>query len=156
MASYLVKNVSGTFDHSKQPASFMAVTSIENRFFICECEEEPIGDFVVFMPDDVRSNHRFHLFKNGKKLWFDPFNGEVKFGDEVDAKRRRAIQYSEEQLQIRVGFFKWMVENVWLPDMIRLFPEREEAGKKALAELLLINDDEEARLFVASNFYYDL
>lgn len=154
---YLCKNTSGTFVPAEQPAGFAVLSALENRFFLCESPSEPTSEFTVTAPDWLPAAMPFYQYPNGKKLWFDPFNGTVQFSEGVDTKSRRTVQYSQEQLDLRLSVFKWLMLNVWIPDKERLdlLDGRVPDNTLTLQASALLSDVD-AEQFLKSNLYYDL
>lgn len=156
MTLFVVKCQSGTFDPNKQPAGFKVISAIENRFFICECEEPPLEEAVVEFPQEQMDNFLFYLYPNGKKLWFDPFNGVVEFVDVGDNKGRKAINYSDAQLNAQLSITCWFALNVWLPDKQRMYSIPDDAILLQIDEVMALTDPDAARTYVKKNLYYNL
>lgn len=153
---YIVKNESGTFDTSIQPVGFVAIEAIENRFFICESPQTPVGEFVVQFPEEQARNLIFYRYPNGKKLPFDPFNGLVKFGDALDNKNRREIMYTEEQMEYKLSIMKWLMINVWIPDKAEIYSVPEDIVVSYLNAVDGLTDAIKARTYIDKNLYYNL
>lgn len=157
MPYYVVKNQEGTFHAGSQPDGFAtAHGAIENRLFICVCPTVPNGEFVVEIPNEQLDNFRFYPYSNGKKLPFDIWNGEVKFGEEVDNKRRRVIMYTDEQLAKRLSIQKWLMLNVWIPDKARMYNIDQNIVDGYIAAVDALQDDEAARIHIIKNLHYNL
>ena len=156
MTYYIAQAQSCDFNPKEQPEGFRLISAIENRCFICESPTQPNSPFVVEFPDRLFGNMQYFNFPNGKKLWFDPFNGAVKFGDEVDSKNRRKIEYSPEQIGIRLELYQWFMTNVWIPDMVRLFSTPEEVKQRLLKEVSELTTDDDAVLYLKMNLHYNL
>lgn len=158
MPHYIVKNESGTFEPGSQPEGFSAIGggALENRLFICECPVRPNSEFVVDFPDEQRAKHVYYQHPNGRKLWYDPFNGAVKFGEEVDNKNRRAIIYSEEQLQLQLEYMKWLMLNVWIPDKKRIYEIPDDIIQSYIQQVNDLADAETARIYIRKNLHYNL
>ena len=155
MPLYWVKNSTGTFDHSIQPDGFTAITSRENKFFLTESPTPPVGEFVVEFPADLYENYPMAQWPNGKKPVGDPFNGKVAFGDEVDARGRRVILYTPEQLIQRREVWQWIAVNLFVPDKERLTGDTA-ATTTHLAEISNISTDIDMRQYIIDNLYYDI
>lgn len=153
---YIVKNESGTFDAADQPDGFVAIAAIENRLFICESPTEPVGDFVVLFPEEQQQQMIYYAYPNGKKLPFDPFNGAVEFGLEVDNKNRREIIYTEEQMNTKLTIMKWLMINVWIPDKARMYSVPEEIVASYIVAVNNLTDAVTARTYIDKNLYYNL
>ena len=153
---YIVKNESGTFNSDDQPVSFKALSAIENRLFICECDETPNGEFVVEFPEDQQRKLMFYVHANGKKLPFDPFKGLVTFGTELDNKNRRTILYTAEQVADRLAIMKWLMLNVWIPDKARMYSIPTDIVQSYIDRANSITDDVEAKNYINKNLYYNL
>jgi hypothetical protein len=153
---YIVKNQSGTFENGEQPDNFKVTGSLENRFFICECSTTPVSEFVVEFPKEQCDKHIFYQHPNGRKLWYDPFNGAVQFGVEVDSKNRRAIIYNEQQLLTQLSYMKWLALNVWIPDKVRMYTISEDIVQSHLNQIDAIDDADLMRVYIRKNLYYNL
>lgn len=156
MTFFVVKCQSGTFDTTKQPTGFKVISAIENRFFICECAEPPLEEFVVEFPQEQMDNFIFYLYPNGKKLWFDPFDGAVEFAGEIDDKNRRAINYNSDQLNAQLSITCWFALNVWLPDKQRMYGIPDDAILLQIDEVMALTDPDAARTYVRKNLFYNL
>ena len=156
MTIYIVKSQDGNFDMSEQFEGFKVISALENRMFICESPLMPVSEFAIEFPPEEYAKMLFYPFPNGKKLWFDPFDGQVVFGDEVDSKRRRAIQYTDEQLAIRLSIIKWLMLNVWVPDKKRMYDIPDEITDSYIAKINALTDDVAARTYLEKNLYYNL
>ncbi|BAW19115.1 hypothetical protein [Ralstonia phage RP31] len=158
MAFFIVKNQSGTFDHSQQPDGFEIVGggALENRLFIVVCPTTPNAEFVVDYPDEQYAKHIFYQHPQGRKLWYDPFNGEVAFGTEVDNKNRRAIIYSEDQLTIQLDYMKWLMLNVWIPDKKRMYDIADDIVQTYVDAVNALTTAEDARTYIRKNLHYNL
>lgn len=156
MPQYIVKNQSGTFDVTAEPAGFRVISALENRLFICESPTVPSGEFVVEFPEEQQAQFLYYPFPNGKKLWFDPFVGKVAFGTEIDNKNRRAISYSPEQLSARLAIMKWLMLNVWIPDKARMYGIVDDIVADYIAAAAALTDDNTARTYIDKNLYYNL
>ena len=157
MSQFIVKNESGTFVLGSQPIGFVALSALENRFFICESPITPNGDFVVPFPEEQQTEYLFYPYPNGKKLWFDPFNGSVEFDTVVDNKNRRAIMYTDAQLSIKLSIMKWLMLNVWIPDKARMLNMTTEETAVYIDYVNNnLTDDISARTYINKNLYYNL
>lgn len=158
MPYYIVKNESGNFDIAAQPSGFNVLGggALENRFFICECPSTPTFEFVVPFPDEEYAKHVYYQHPNGRKLGFDPFKGTVEFGVEVDNKNRRAIIYSQTQLQIQLSFMKWLALNVWIPDKKRMYGIPDDIVQTYIDSVHALGNSEDARTYIRKNLYYNL
>jgi len=158
MTKWIVKHSTGNFDFSEQPADFKVepAGALENHFFICDCSSMPTGDYVIEFPVEQQDNFKYFPFDDGKKLWFDPFDGAVQFGEEVDHKNRRAIIYNAEQHAKRLAFMQWMLLNVWLPDKQRMFDIPQDTVALYVNQINALDDSTVARTYIKKNFYYDL
>ncbi len=156
MPQWIVKNITGTFAPGTQPDGFKALLGIQNRFFVCECPVQPNGDFVVEFPTEQQARFVMFQYSNNKKLPFDPFNGAVEFDAEVDAKGRRKIKYSSDQLAARLQIFKWFMLNVWIPDQQRMLGTPQEVSDRYVAQVNALTTDEEAQIYLQSTLYYNL
>lgn len=157
MKKWFVKKWNGTFEEGSQPQGFSAITSIENRLFLCECPTKPDGVFVVEFPEEAQPPQwEYYTYENGKKLWYDPWNGSVPFEEEVDYKNRRRVMYTSEQLAIRINLIKWIAINCWIPDRARIYNISLEGMNQQISEVLEINDESAITAYVKENLYYDL
>lgn len=156
MPIFIVKSQSGNFDSTVKPEGFRGISALENRFFICESPTKPEGKFVVEFPDEEYAKINHYLFKNGKKVWLDVFDGKVNLSEDVDRKNRRVIQYTEDQMKVRLSIIVWIMLNVFLPDKARLMNLSEVEIQKYKNDIISLSDGELARQYLETNFYYDL
>jgi hypothetical protein len=156
MPYYFVKCPSGTFNSDEQPEGFVALQAMENWFFLCQSPSMPNGDFVVQLPDEMVDAQRYYLFPNGKNLLWDPFEGDVEFTAEKDAKGRRKIIYTQAQLDAQLAFMRWMALNVWIPDKKRIYNMSDDVIDEQIAKANEPTDPETMRKFIAKNLYYNL
>ena len=156
MTTWIVKNTAGAFDFTTQPEGFKTVMGIENRFFICECPTEPLGEIAVEFPIDHPEWYLIYTFTNGKRVLNGTFGGLIELSEDLDRKFRRAIIYTSEQLSLRLQVIQWLALNVWIPDKQRML--QLEASEVALlqAGIQACISDVEAKQFVVDNLYYDL
>ena len=153
MAQWIVKSRLGQFDG--QPNGFVAVSALENRFFVCECPTQPLGDFVVAYPEQYRGCEEMYLFGNGKRT-LGLLDDRIKLSEEVVSTNRRAIMYTDEQVLFRLGLIKWIAINVFIPDRQRL-----QGLSSADVEVLVqavesFTSDKLLKDYVTENLYYDL
>lgn len=156
MKQYIVKNQSGTFDTTIQPEGFKVIGALENRLFICESSDSPIGEFVVEFLDEQQQQYMFYPYPDGKKLWFDPFECKVAFGNEIDNKNRRAIKYSNEQLDAKLNIMKWLMLNIWIPDKTRMYDIPLDVVNDYINQVIALTDTISARTYINKNLYYNL
>lgn len=156
MPQYIVKNDTGTFPPGSQPDGFQVLSALENRFFICESPSQPLGDFVIAWPEEQQAKYPYYQHPNGRKLWWDPFDGAVQFGAEIDSKNRRKIIYNEEQLQTQLEIMKWLCFNLWIPDKQRMYQIAENIVNQYIFSVHAILDAEELRTYIRKNLYYNL
>ena len=156
MPRYIIKSQTGTFAPGTQPEGFKTFTALENRLFMVDCPTPPNSEFVVEFPAELHAAFVLYPYANGKKLPFDPFFGAVQFGNEVDNKNRRAIQYTEEQLSARLTVMKWLMINVWIPDKARMYDTPTEIVGLYIAQVNALTDDVAARTYLQKNLYYNL
>ena len=156
MKQWVLKNSSGIFDHSlSQPEGFLVIDSIENSFFIAECPTTPNGDFVVEFPEQYHGNLEFHVFPNGKRL-LGLTNTSIPLTEDVDKKNRRAIIYTEDQLNFRIGLIKWIALNIWIPDKKRMMNLSDSAVQQLILDVQGLNDDLLLKEYIKNTLYYDL
>ena len=156
MPHYFVKCVSGTFLREEQPEGFKAGLAIENRIFMCESPTPPNSEFVVELPEEMREKFVYYAWPDGKRLPFDPFNGKVKFSEDQDAKLRRAIQYTPEQLADKLDIMKWLMINVWIPDKKRMYGVPDDLVSFYIEQVNSLVDTVEARTYIEKNLFYNL
>jgi hypothetical protein len=156
MKKYIVKSLSGTFAPGTQPEGFHAISAIENRLFICACPEIPHGDFVIEFPEEQQADFLYYHYSNGKRLWFDPFDGKVVFGNDIDNKNRRAIQYDTTQLATQLRIMKWLMLSVWIPDKKRIYSIPDDIVATYHAQVDALTDSATARTYITKNLYYNL
>jgi len=156
MKQWILKNSSGIFDHDvSQPDGFLTIDCIENSFFIAECPVEPNGDFVVEFPTEYHNNLEYHIFPNGKKV-LGLTNKEINLSKDVDSKRRRAIMYTEDQMNFRISLIKWLALNVWIPDKKRMKNLDDSVVQQMILDITGLNDDMLLKKYISDNLYYDL
>lgn len=156
MSIYIVKSQDSNFDMVEQPEGFKVISALENRMFICESPSLPLSEFVIEFPAEEYAKMLFYPFANGKRLWFDPFEGQVTFGEDVDSKRRRAVQYTDEQLAIRLSILKWLMLNIWVPDKKRMYDIPNNMVDEYITKINEFSNDVEARTYLEKNLYYNL
>ena len=150
----LIKNPGLTFHAHEWPEGLLAIRAVENKFFVCDHPTQLDG--AIPLPDELWEDFIFYDFKNGKKLWYDPFQGKVQFSADVDAKNRRETLYSPEQLSRRVEICKWLMLNVWLPEMSVVKRLSREAVHAIYEQVCALQGEEETFAFRNATFYYDL
>jgi hypothetical protein len=156
MAQWLLKNSSGIFDHSRpQPDDFKLIDAIENSFFVAECSVQPNGDFVVEFPQQFWGCLEFFWFQNGKKT-LGLTNQSIALSTEVDSKNRRAIMYTNEQMDFRIIMIKWIALNVYIPDRARMQGLNETVVHQLTLDIEGMNDDRLLKQYIKDNLYYDL
>lgn len=153
MSQWIVKNKLGQFDG--QPDGFNAVHALENRFFVCECPSEPVGDFVIACPDQYRGRGEMYLFGNGKKT-LGLIDSSIKLSEQVDNKNRRVIMYTEEQVLFRLGMIRWIALNVFIPDRQRMQGLSSNDVEALVQAVESFTSDKLLKDYVAENLYYDL
>ena len=155
MPLYWIKNSDSEFDHATQPEGFCPLTSRENKFFLVESPTIPVGEFIVEFPPELYENYALLSWKNNKKVYGDPFNGKVAYSDVIDARNRRAIRYTQEQLDQRRDIWKWIAVNLFVPDRERITGDSA-TTTKCLTEIDLISTDTDMCQYIVDNLYYDI
>jgi hypothetical protein len=156
MKQWILKNSSGIFDYDlSQPDGFLVIDSIENSFYIAECPVEPNGDFVVEFPPEYCNNLEYHIFPNKKRV-LGLTNKEINLSDDVDKKRRRAIIYTEDQMNFRISLIKWLALNIWIPDKKRMKNLDDSVVQQMISDITVLNDDMLLKKYISNNLYYDL
>lgn len=154
---WVVNTENYEFNYKEQPADFEIIAGIENKFYIVRAlDGKPKGDYVVEFPLDLVKWIPYYQYANGKKLPFDPFNGEVSFGETVDLKNRREIIFTDEQLNMQLTLIKWLMLNVWVPDRQQRLGVSDAAVSLQLNEIDSLTDSEAARTYIRKNLYYNL
>lgn len=150
---WVVKSPLGQFDG--QPEGFRTLYAIENRFFVCECSVKPMGDFVVEFPEKYQGYSELYQFPHGKRTLgiVDP---RIQLSGEADAKGRKTIEYTPEQIALRHELIKWIATNVFLPDKLRMKNLGDDHRDKILSEMEAIADDRDLKDYVKENLYYNL
>lgn len=154
MPYYFAKHKTGNFEN--QPDGFMVINAIENSFWRCWSPIVPNADFIIEIPEQQEEWYRYYIWANGKKLLADAFNGSVKFSDWVDEKGRRAIEYTQEQMSMRLNIIKWIAINVWIPDKQRLKNLSQDIVEQYIRDINAFDNDVLAKEYVVNNLYYDL
>lgn len=156
MATWIVKNTQGAFDFSEQPEGFRTVMGIENRFFICECPTQPVGEIVLEFPIVYPDWHIIYIYTNGKRVLNGTFDGPIELSEDLDRKNRRAIIYTSEQLSLRLQVIQWLALNVWIPDKQRMLQLEPSEVAALQAGIQACVSDVEAKQYVTDNLYYNL
>jgi hypothetical protein len=156
MAQWILKNDSGIFNHhAPQPDGFKMIGSLENSFYIAECDSQPNGDFVVEFPEEFYHSMEFYIFPHGKRL-LGVNNTNIPLSEDVDKKNRRAIIYTDEHMIFRISLIKWLALNVWIPDKTRMLSLDDQTVSKLVQDIQDLNDDILLKRYIADNLYYDL
>lgn len=150
---WVVKNQQGQFED--QPEGFWCDYAIENRFFVCQCPTRPHGDFVVEFPEKYQGYSELYQFHNGKRT-LGIVDTRIKLSSEADAKGRKTIEYTPEQIALRHELIKWIAANVFLPDKLRMKNLGDDHRDKILSEIEAITDDRDLKDYVKENLYYNL
>lgn len=153
MTQWIVKNKFAQFDD--QPEGFSTISALENRFFICECPTQPLGDFVLACPEQYQGCAEIYLFGNGKRT-LGILDVRIQLSEEVDNKNRRAIMYTEEQILFRLGMIKWIALNVFIPDKQRMQGLSNTDIEVFVQAIESFTSDKLLKDYVAENLYYDL
>jgi len=157
MPTYIVKNVSNSFDTDQQPDGFKAIMAIENRFFICECPTPPNGEMTIFFPEQYLKDFVYFRYSNGIKLPFDAFNGEVEITSPApDHRGRDTYRYNESQILKKLSVTKWIMINVWLIDRAKIENLSQETVNGMINEINLIDNLVDLRKYISDNLYYNL
>lgn len=151
---WVAKSIRGNFYN--QPEGFRALYAIENSFFVCECPVAPNATFVKEFPERYHNTNILYEVQNGKRVFLslDPAHG-IKLSEDTDKKYRRAVQYTPEQIALRLELIKWITLNIFLPDKQRLLNIDPAEVERITQEVESFDDDRLLKDYVRDNLMYD-